>query len=150
MKYLQLILLLGLLSGCTNHKYTVQRLSYIDSAFKQYIDCFDINTGYSAIPDQFNITFDTRVSSVSQCFKSSDREIRHISINPNEWAMMSTYQREWALFHELGHCALDLSHDDDTFNFMNTFQSDNETIENNRIDLFTDFFGESAIVCEYE
>lgn len=38
--------------------------------------------------------------------------IRKIEINPNYWKNASHYEKESTMLHELGHCVLDLNHDE--------------------------------------
>lgn len=43
-----------------------------------------------------------------------------IKVNKNVWDRLSVSKREQTLFHEMGHCLLNLKHDDANLNIMNT------------------------------
>ena len=143
------IFLLLLLTGCGT-KYKFSSPQYIDSAFKPLLACFKSN--YSGpFPSKLGITFDVTLPSVGNCNDygpNSDK--RDITINPNDWADATPFEREFILYHELGHCVADLVHDDTVFNFMNTDVPIDETIREFREDLYLDMFGEGYELCELE
>jgi hypothetical protein len=47
---------------------------------------------------------------VGVCHFAPDSRI--VNVDPSYWAMISEYQREALIFHELGHCVLNLEHID--------------------------------------
>ena len=50
-------------------------------------------------------------NAVGWCFINA---LRRITINPEFWQQAPEFQREALMFHELGHCALNLPHDNRT------------------------------------
>lgn len=48
---------------------------------------------------------------IGQC-RSSDTEGKSIVIDKNGWTTLSELEKEFIVFHELGHCYLDRVHDD--------------------------------------
>lgn len=145
MKYLTYLIVLITSTSCTSHTFTPYTSYYVDSAFVSYASCFAANIGES-LPNELSIHFDPSVTT-GRCTKSSISR-RTILINEFEWADMSSLQREFLIYHELGHCVLELKHDDDTFNYMNSNTPSAETIEANRHELYLDFFGEDYELCD--
>lgn len=48
---------------------------------------------------------------IGQC-RSSDTDGKSIVIDKNGWTQLSSSEKEFIVFHELGHCYLDRDHDD--------------------------------------
>ncbi len=151
MKYLHTILLL-LLAGCDTYKAYVISPDYIDSSFRPYTNCYEANRNIS-MPEHFSIVFDdtNRLGgAIAKCYKNRPSIKTHVLIDEYSWITMTTLEREFVIYHELGHCLEDLEHDDDTFNFMNTIWPVHEDISINREQLYSDFFGANYLMCIYE
>lgn len=144
MRLLALLAALFLI-GCTVEKDVLIAPNYIDSEFKPYLACFEknINQEFGQVS---GMIFSSRTA-LGRCIEH-DGGLRQILINPIEWLNLDFYEKEYLIFHELGHCLLDLEHDDETFNYMNSTRPDGETIKEFREELYLDFFGEGFELCD--
>ncbi|MHA1676038.1 MAG: hypothetical protein ACTSU6_02555 [Candidatus Njordarchaeales archaeon] len=104
MKYLSLILLL---SACAKSK-DPRKNTTSNQDFIPYIQEFESYLGYQIqdIPINF-MDLDTHVG----VCRSYSRGYREIHVDPTYWAKISEKQRINLIFHELGHCSLNLDHD---------------------------------------
>lgn len=98
----------------------VRQFSTTDTTFTAYVKKFEdhakIKTGnmnyqVNDIPINFGDTEDEQF--VGVCFTYSDGK-REIIIKADWWNRSSLSSRESLIFHELGHCALDRDHNDET------------------------------------
>ena len=98
----------------------VRQFSTSDTTFSSFVKKFEdhakIKTGnmnyqVNDIPINFGDTEDERF--VGVCFTYSDGK-REIIIKADWWNRSSQSSRESLIFHELGHCALDRDHNDET------------------------------------
>jgi len=110
---LSMILILILLSGCgkkLEHTDIVGITAPItvDATFKPYLSKFLADTGIS--PSGISVIFfDLPRPSVGRCTVYNDNS-RVINIDRTFWQYASEDRREATMYHELGHCALDLPH----------------------------------------
>lgn len=66
---------------------------------------------------RIEMTDNINPSYVAVCFYATNI----VQINRKVWNRLSNEKREQTIFHELGHCLLNQSHDDDDLNLMNTY-----------------------------
>lgn len=116
-KMILLSLLLYLLMGCekSNDMSEVR----IDDELQRYFDSFasagaerGVSVDYESAQVEGLISeLDDQVS--GQCQHDADAPDR-VVIDPDYWGRISHMQREFIIFHELGHCLLNRSHMDDS------------------------------------
>lgn len=116
-----IILILSSLNGCGKQVFKDDK-TYIDEEIRPYFNSFMIeakNRGY-------NISFKSslklsKISYAGFCYSDGS-----IDINIDLWPVLSDIERNWLVYHELGHCLLNLPHIDEDLNgcpdnIMNTF-----------------------------
>jgi hypothetical protein len=105
------ILIAILLVGCGKEK-SDQHEVYVDSALIDYIQDFEREMEVSAghVSAKFA---DLDDPNIGMCYSWSDGR-REIVIDTAAWKDMSGLGKEQLMYHELGHCALDLDHNDST------------------------------------
>lgn len=109
MRYI--LLLIILLTGCGTH-ISVNN----DPTFNKYYDTFleeGLKRGVNlySIP-RVSIYFSETLSDNFAGYCSWGEGYRFISINKKYWDGYSEIDREYLIFHELGHCVLGKDHDD--------------------------------------
>lgn len=115
-KLLPIYWLIGILliSACNEDEEAV----YVESELQAYFDAFE------AEAQARNVSIDWNEASVSaylsdienasvygRCIRLSEQNPK-IEINQTYWDSASEMEREYLLFHELGHCVLGRKHDD--------------------------------------
>lgn len=124
MKYLTTIILL-LFVSCGIKPQDVEKTNELrykldtdNSIFDTYQLYFEndyyINTGKTIDTSWIRINFDADLEGTTKngvCYSFSDGK-REITIRETAWNLMSEYSRKHLIYHELGHCALNLEHDD--------------------------------------
>jgi len=102
-----------LLGSC--QKENVPTPGQVDAELAVYLEDFMAEgeaRDYEPIVDPYilDIRFDTLTGSVTgQCLTYSDGR-REVNISVSFWKNASAYEREFLVFHELGHCLLDREH----------------------------------------
>jgi len=102
-----------LLGSC--QKETIPTPGQVDAALASYLEDFITEgeaRGYQPVidPGILDIRFDTLTGSVTgQCLTYSDGR-RAIKVGTSFWANASAFDKEFLVFHELGHCLLDREH----------------------------------------
>jgi len=86
-----------------------QKDAYVDPAFATYVSDFEnkIDVSTKGITIRFG---KTEPPVIGICFRMD--ESNEVVINAEWWDYMTNLGREQLLFHELGHCAMYLDHDD--------------------------------------
>jgi hypothetical protein len=98
---------------CTQDPY----VNNIDPAFVRYFDSFIEEGLKRSYPidlstERINASFRSAVSGeVGQCVKTTSG-IKNLYFDPDYWQRSDPMQREFLVYHELGHCILGRSHDD--------------------------------------
>lgn len=97
----------AILSACGGYRSTPTAIQVTD--IKVYMDRFasTYNIDISYIPANFE---KQDGNAVGMCLEWSNGT-REIHIDPDYWNKVGEYGREELVFHELGHCALGLEHD---------------------------------------
>lgn len=103
-----------------------------DSYFTKYLnsfiaDCSRATSQPFVFPSRLYVNFKD-LSSVNgmlgvcvQTTYYNGRVNKSIFIDSVMYPLLSETQREWLMYHELGHCYLNLEHDDTKLNIMSTF-----------------------------
>lgn len=95
-----------LLSGCAGFK--ANKPVYIDEAFRPYVTAFELR--HNLVVNVSIVFKDIADDDVAgQCWYGSDRLIE---IDTPYWAIITETGKEQLIEHELGHCVLNLDHDD--------------------------------------
>lgn len=82
----------------------------VDAELAPYLSKFSIDIGVST--SGISASFQALTApSVGQCVKYSNGD-KSIVIDPTYWSIASLYAREEVVYHELGHCAMNLGHID--------------------------------------
>ena len=111
-----LTLLLPLALSCgedTNNHRTPQLVGTQDEELRNLALKFEAVCNVSTQHIDMKLTFDFTLQArqVGQCIRWEDGR-RLIEIDYNYWWHVDTNTRHWLVYHELGHCALELGHDD--------------------------------------
>jgi hypothetical protein len=102
-----------LLGSC--QKEDIPAPGQVDAELASYLEDFIIEgeaRGYQPVidPGILDIRFDTLTGAVTgQCLTYSDGR-REIKVSTSFWANAAAFDKEFLLFHELGHCLLDREH----------------------------------------
>lgn len=105
-----LCLLLLLLSGCAKAQSNTTEEVVVDSALLFYFDKFHSDIGV----DTSNISgaiIALKHPTVGNCVTYDDNS-KTINIDKSFWDKSTSNEREEVVYHELGHCAMGLKHDD--------------------------------------
>jgi len=78
--------------------------------FKKYVLTFEKYYGQK-IPDHITIRFVDHFpgTATAKCYPGLGK----VLVSLEQWNMMTELEREWVLFHELGHCVLFREHDNE-------------------------------------
>lgn len=115
-----IFLLVSLTTACDSGKenFTVVE-NYIDPELQEYFDSFkaeaakyDIKVDYEALRVDGYIRNINERGVAGQCQTFEDG-LNAVIISPNYWNRIEGLQREFLVYHELGHCILDRVHIDD-------------------------------------
>jgi hypothetical protein len=109
MKLIDLFFLVILISCCTIKTVAILGPSVIDPAFTSYYKSFKENTGVN--PYRISARFakikpDGGRTIIGYCYADG-----RIEIDPQQWKLLGPYGKEEVVYHELGHCAGGLDHD---------------------------------------
>ena len=84
-----------------------QRIDHIDPAFEPFIEMFEYDynryTGKKLEMPTIYVRFGTLDNATLGTCQWPDRVI---TIDPAAWRRSSNLQRQWLIYHELGHCAI--------------------------------------------
>lgn len=105
------IMLLSL-AGC-GHKMEAPKVVSIDSKLNDYVQDFVVagaSVHHPVVIDNLIVQFSSSLTAPTEaeCFNSSTPRIL---VNSNIWFEFSEIEQEAIMFHELGHCILNLGHD---------------------------------------
>ena len=97
------------------------RFTDVDSALWEYFERFEQEARTRGISYDLN---DLGISGVIEQIPESGvagtcqygRHVHHVTIDQNFWNRSSLLEREFVVFHELGHCVLNRGHDESAFN----------------------------------
>jgi hypothetical protein len=105
-----LVLSLLLLVSCGKHHKDPRTNHSTNAEFRSYINVFESNYGrhIGDIPIYFA---DAKDNIAAQCLKWTTGE-KAIEVDQVEWSWLSEEQRQQLIDHELGHCELNLEHND--------------------------------------
>lgn len=93
------------LAGCVGYRATIP----VHPDFIPYIEQFEAACD-RPVHDVAVVYGLLDGASLGLCRKQGPR--RSIFIDPYKWGDLGDLEREWIIFHELGHCALDKPHDE--------------------------------------
>lgn len=117
MKKLALLSYITLLFGCgINDKFVLPKYkTYIDKAFLPYLNKWDNDIGisYSSLTIQFGTP--KADSSIAECWwlNVHSKKIGYkIIVKQDSWDKLEETQKLILIYHELGHCVLNLTHND--------------------------------------
>lgn len=85
-------------------------VGYVLPEFQPHLDSFNeeaIERGYRFNTDNITVIFEERKRLVIADCEHSSKTIR---VDPTAWKAMSPKFKEVLMFHELGHCVLDMGH----------------------------------------
>lgn len=92
----------------------------IDAPLQEYFDRFAVEAGLRNIPIDYvemmisgDIRFITTPNVIGQC-GHTEKEPNIVIVDKLYWDSADDLEREFLVFHELGHCALKLGHLDDS------------------------------------
>lgn len=101
--------------SCTSTDYDYKLIT--DSSIQVYFDRFEaeaLNHGLSVDLEGrqiYGVLSDLDDTTVGNC-RYRNREPRRITVDRQHWQSVSDLEREYIIFHELGHCYLERAHDD--------------------------------------
>ncbi len=88
----------------------------IDPAFEEYVSIFeleafnrDVDVNVSALAINIEFASLEPRNLLGQCLTYSN-ESRTITIDKEIWSVLDDYEKEYLMFHELGHCVLGKDH----------------------------------------
>jgi len=118
MKYYIPIILLFLLAGCADDRTEYVLEEAVDSEVLIHLLNFesaatdrDISIDWASYGLRVQLT-DIETEAVGRCLTYTD-QTRVIELDKTYWMTQDDVQREFVIFHELGHCILDRSHLDE-------------------------------------
>lgn len=122
-----MLLIAGIISACGNMRAETKvkyhsKKPAIAAAARPYVNNFYRDMGLKAHP-QIPVRFAKRLPNkkrIGECRYNVNRRTgavsnRRIILVRSAWKRMNRQQREWLVYHELGHCALQLKHDNRHF-----------------------------------
>ena len=109
-------MIMALNAGCAGYA-GAPGLVEVDPRLEKYVDKY-LDAKVASGPHLRNVNYRMRVIFEKQakptrlgvCHRQSDRTIRVIGIDPGHWVVMSEASRYALMYHEMGHCDLDLDH----------------------------------------
>jgi hypothetical protein len=129
MKFITLIVV-SVLFGCAKKVDDIQYPSdYLNLPMVRNVDPA-MESLVSKFEEEFNVSVYYTVyfvpllqkSEAGQCVKWNNGE-RYVQIDPAYFQQISVSRREQLVYHELGHCSLNLNHDPNMISFANVFAS---------------------------
>ena len=117
---LTMLLILASLTSCGPKPQDIDERAYhgVNEAFQPYLDEYIINKGYPLAYDiSINFAPVDQVNGpkdkvVGLCTEWDNSKYRQITIDLEYWNSADINTRLALIYHELGHCDLDLDHDD--------------------------------------
>ncbi len=107
-----------ILQGCVKN----EKESIIESELQEYFDSFSEEAQIRGVDIQFDaieiaayIENIERQGTLGQCMTYSDGS-KEVIIDENYWSRISNSEKEFLVFHELGHCVLGREHLDESDN----------------------------------
>jgi len=100
-----------MVTGCTDEVETDPELIPYFDLFASEAAERGITVDYEASRVEGEIQDINDPAVLGQCFRNQDRP-RKVIIDETYWAGATELEREFLIFHELGHCFLDRDHDD--------------------------------------
>ena len=103
--------------SCTSGDYDMDYTLATDASIQAYFDRFEVEAlKYGLAVDLegmqiYGILSDLDEFTVGNC-RYRKREPRRITVDRQHWQRISDLEREYIIFHELGHCYLEREHDD--------------------------------------
>jgi len=110
------VLLLLMLIGCGSQDVSYGDVLFTkatETVFFKYIGSFERLLGRTTSSKVFFGEIDERYAAVCRGFKGSGP--KQVIVDKETWENLNEVQREQLIFHELGHCDLDLEHNDTSF-----------------------------------
>lgn len=125
--------LLIFLSGCSGRHFD----TFIDSEFIPYIDMYRADKlHYNNISTIKHITmqFKSASNSIGVCIKQKIgfNMTYSIEIDPKNWFNSTADERQLLVYHELGHCDLNLPHSNTPISIMNEVLMDEYTFSSTK------------------
>lgn len=108
MKRTACLIALFLLAGCGQEK--AKEPAIVDEALMEYIVRFESDIGVSA--EGISVVFGELEEDMVGVCQSWSNGTKKVTIDKEYWDMETETQREELMFHELGHCAMNLGHDE--------------------------------------
>jgi hypothetical protein len=109
MKYVYITLIL-ILSGCGNSKNGSSEEVYKEPELHSFSKIFRLEMGVNV--DHVELRFKKLSDTVMGLCYSWTNGDRLIEINDIYWSSLDSYGKTQLMYHELGHCALDLKHEE--------------------------------------
>lgn len=111
------MLILNALVSCT--KEAIDKDVFVDAELQELFDRFadegkerNVSIDFASLPVEGFISQDLESSITGQCQHDADHPDR-VLVNQSYWFKATPMQREFLVFHELGHCYLKRSHLDE-------------------------------------
>lgn len=139
MKYVLSILTICLLVACTDESTTYDLESSIAPEILPYVLSFQEEAATRGIVidwEEHNmqiILSDIETQAVGRCLTYTD-QTRSIEIDETYWSQQNNLDREFVVYHELGHCILDRGHldaADDNGRCLSIMHSSDDLCRNN-------------------
>lgn len=108
MKQIVYLAALSLLAGCGQEK--TKEPAIVDEALAEYVVQFETDIGVSA--EGISVVFGELEKDMVGLCQTWSNGTKKITIDKEYWDMETETQREELMFHELGHCAMNLDHDE--------------------------------------
>lgn len=111
-----LLLIMALNAGCAGYA-GAPGLVEVDVRLQKYVDKYidaKVTNGFYArgVNYKIRVVFGDlkKPNQLGVCRRQSDKTTRVIGIDPDHWITMDEDRRLGLVFHEMGHCDLDLDH----------------------------------------
>jgi hypothetical protein len=84
---------------------------YVEPEFQAYVEDFQMQTGLkNIIPIKFKEIQEEYV--IALCYNYNNTDKNYIEVDPEEFNKLSDSEKEETIYHELGHCLLNRSHNE--------------------------------------
>ncbi len=117
--YLPAVIMALFILGCTKDEDLTGFQAEIDARLQVYFDSFQEEAAARGVVIDYNVLrINGQISDLEgnisgQC-QSNSIEPNLVIVDPAFWARSNELEREFLIFHELGHCGLDRNHLDAT------------------------------------